>query len=541
MKIKTKSLLSLSKIILLSLTMFFVGCEKEKNEEVTSTGFSVKDITAKEIQANNILNRKLSAFNKNQNISSKDVYSFKYDFTVDTSIAKYVESNYDNYHSYTFPIKREVPNEYLENLLVSLQSDGTYRMFLLKYEQNLEESENKEVFEEGEKTTILTDNVVVEVIEDDNLTDTIFSRGCNMEIQCVVPCRYGICHTDEDCVAEGALYNVSVSCGGGGGSNDPNSGTTLGNPSDVNGGGSSSGNNGSTSVGGDITTPIQTPIKVGEVAINTLMFNLALNQEQLNWLADNLDVAIQVYNFGKDNDWTDRTKDFAELAVEALMEENEVDFEEQVINKLKGKAKCVYTKLEKSSLLKKMFQKFNGENAPVHLILKEGNLDPGTSGETEYGDIIEITLDINDMENTPSLWGAHTILHEAIHADIYRKIRTTSLLLYDTFTQTYSLPDGAEVHFPTLFNYYNTYPNNPQHNYMADYYRTAMEESLKEYANIIGKTYPDQLYKDIAWSGLHNTNAWENMYADPVFTENEQTRIIKVIKDFKESAKNECN
>ncbi|XRE44002.1 hypothetical protein ACIVBQ_002206 [Tenacibaculum discolor] len=215
--------------------------------------------------------------------------------------------------------------------------------------------------------------------------------------------------------------------------------------------------------------------------------------------------------------------------------------EDQIVNKLTEKAKCVYGRLETNNLLKKTLKKFNGVDAPVHLILQEGNLGAGVSGETSYGDNITITLDKEDMKNTPSLWGAHTILHEAIHAEIYRKIRTTSQIKYDPYTKTFSLPDGSRAHFPTLFDYYDKYSDNPQHNYMADYYRTAMEEGLKEYATSIGKTYPDQLYKDIAWGGLHNTNAWDNMYADPIYTQNEQKRILNSIRNFKNSGNNECD
>lgn len=216
--------------------------------------------------------------------------------------------------------------------------------------------------------------------------------------------------------------------------------------------------------------------------------------------------------------------------------------EEQIINNLTDKALCVYNKLENNNLIKNALDKFKAEDAPVHLIIKQEDIEEeDVAGMTEYGDIITITLDTPYMENSPSLLGAYTILHEAIHAKIYRMIRTRSLLQYNQYTNTYHLPDGSRAHFPTLFDYYNDYPNNPQHNYMADYYRTAMEEGLKEYAQLIGKTYPAQLYKDIAWAGLHNTKAWNNMYSDPLYTQNEQKRILNSIKNFKNSGTNECN
>ncbi|AWG24749.1 hypothetical protein [Flavobacterium kingsejongi] len=39
-----------------------------------------------------------------------------------------------NYHSVTFPLYREENNGFLENLLLSLQSDGSYKVYLLQYE-----------------------------------------------------------------------------------------------------------------------------------------------------------------------------------------------------------------------------------------------------------------------------------------------------------------------------------------------------------------------------------------------------------------------
>ena len=59
-------------------------------------------------------------------------------------------------------------------------------------------------------------------------------------------------------------------------------------------------------------------------------------------------------------------------------------------------------------------------------------------------------------------------------------------------------------------------------------------------ATSIGKTYLDQLYKDLSWGGLEGTDAWDNMFADPIFTQNEQTRIKNVILTFKDSNNNDC-
>lgn len=108
-------------------------------------------------------------------------------------------------------------------------------------------------------------------------------------------------------------------------------------------------------------------------------------------------------------------------------------------------------------------------------------------------------------------------IHEAIHEAIYRKLKSTSTDISRLIIEKNS--------WPTLFDYYNNYPENPQHNYMADYYRSAMVKGLKEFASLIGQSYPDQLYKDLAWAGLRGTEAWNNMFQDPIYTKQEQDRF----------------
>ena len=75
---------------------------------------------------------------------------------------------------------------------------------------------------------------------------------------------------------------------------------------------------------------------------------------------------------------------------------------------------------------------------------------------------------------------------------------------------------------------------------MADYYRNPMETGLREYATSIGKTYPSQLYKDLAWVGLQGTEAWNKMYSDKNYTKIQQDKIIKAINDFNNTGNNEC-
>lgn len=534
---KKRKIAKLFKIgtLLFGVSLLLWNCERDEVLETEKKEFIIKEHSLEDLKINTKFTSTLKLLESRKVASSKNVNSTDiYNFTIVPNNIK--EVILEDITSYTLLVKRPFSTpDYFENLVIQLKEGEETKAYIIKYTPNntIELFEEHNSFNYEGKSNVFPLNL-------NNLD--IFSKGTTGEC---APILQTWCSWDTDHVAgpscyeanDGRLYRKyvedtncfesgDVSYGGGGGSsttNEPDSGDVI------------------------VTSPktwdgTPTTINEGELLASRInnILDFSLSSAELNWLETHISEAKEIQNFLFENT-TSEAKTFAEQAIKALANGGEVDFEEQIINNLTEEAKCVYGKLETNNLLKKTLKKFNGVDAPVHLILQEGNLGAGVSGETSYGDNITITLDKEDMKNTPSLWGAHTILHEAIHAEIYRKIRTTSQIKYDPYTKTFSLPDGSRAHFPTLFDYYDKYPNNPQHNYMADYYRTAMEEGLKEYATFIGKTYPDQLYKDIAWGGLHNTNAWDNMYADPIYTQNEQQRILNSIRNFKNSGNNECD
>lgn len=253
-------------------------------------------------------------------------------------------------------------------------------------------------------------------------------------------------------------------------------------------------------------------------------------------LKDSLSIDIGTYL--KDNCNTD-SEVFSFEMLHALMSGD------SIIDNLSGKAKCTFNKLKTNSLIKSTLNGFVGKNTPVHLILNEqSNLTDTKTGKllngiTYYGSSYYITISLNTEQanNRPSLSVVRTILHEAIHAYLYRLIKINKGFHINSLGQIV-LADGAEANFPNLFNYYKK--SDPQHEYIADFYRKAIETGLKEYAASIGQTYPDQLYKDLAWGGLQGTYAWYNMYADFKYTLSEQKRIELVLTNFNNSGNNEC-
>lgn len=75
---------------------------------------------------------------------------------------------------------------------------------------------------------------------------------------------------------------------------------------------------------------------------------------------------------------------------------------------------------------------------------------------------------------------------------------------------------------------------------MANYYRDAMIQGLKEYADLIGESNSDAFYRDFVWNSMLDTEAWENQYADQNYANSEKNRIINVIANYEQSGDNEC-
>ncbi|QTE21314.1 hypothetical protein [Polaribacter cellanae] len=319
--------------------------------------------------------------------------------------------------------------------------------------------------------------------------------------------------------------------------------------------------------GGAPATPISLP-SLG-VTLNPLSLNFAtpvlklmgikntkvskvFTQPQKDWLAANPVIAARVAQFLNNANYSFSALSFTTKAINALKggsgANTTVNWENSIINKLTGKALCVYKKLEDNNLLKKTLQRFKGKT-PNNLIWnQESNLtirdkngnNVLVNGYTKYGESYNITILLNTEQsiNRPSLAVARTILHEAIHADIYRKIKENGGLIFSNNLWTIN---GSRANFPSLFDAYNEDTKNPYHNYMAKYYREALELGLKEYAKSIGETHTNKFYEDMAWAGLLDTKAWSKQYADPTYANKEKNRIKKVIENYRNSGNNECS
>lgn len=132
--------------------------ELKKTNTLDTNQIVINKITKKDISPE-VINKLESLIN--MNIKSKTIYDSINNFSIDTDYAKYLTKG--NYHSYTFKITRFKKNNLLENLVISLKPDGTYKTTIVSYNLTPEEKEkieNSEYVDIVNKTSIkVIDNI----------------------------------------------------------------------------------------------------------------------------------------------------------------------------------------------------------------------------------------------------------------------------------------------------------------------------------------------------------------------------------------------
>ncbi len=276
---------------------------------------------------------------------------------------------------------------------------------------------------------------------------------------------------------------------------------------------------------------------------------LNLNKDQKDFLRKNTNIAIKIDKFLEKNN-TDKAKNWTKEVIKTLMHnpEAEIDFEDQIINELTEKAKCIYNKMINSSDgFKQMIKKFDGEFPVSHLNLIMEDLG-NTRGETRAPngagnspDYV-ITIAINSNSNIhgvgyrPNLMTAKTIAHEVIHAEMFRKLLSLAKQGNLNFTGWSSQQQkdyiiSIKKDFPGIYDYYRRHKN-WQHQQMATHYRQTIAEIISDFDK---NQHSNQFYLDIAWEGLIKSN----IYTWTSLSKQEQDKIKKVINDYINLNKNE--
>ena len=467
----------------------------------------------------------LKKINLEINEQNKNLYFQDLDFTINTNQGIYIEDG--NYHSFTFPISRDSDNDLMENLLLSLQEDGSYKAFLVTYEIS---EEQRIALESNEE---LSNDLVISSIQelDDDFSDLfskiIYQDGCVTMIQyewhtwdgqtwqftsgstcnhlpddpngsCQVTYTYDI------------IDNCTSSAGGGPGST--NTGSSTYSPSGPSGG----------STGGQNTTTPTPNCRAN--CITTLEQSTIVNVTGMEdgsssyyWLVN---MAAQqdindVYDYIVDNIDNEGNLDqdeltFLILAIQIIMSNSgEVDFENEIIKDssfIGTKADCVLNELiaTGNNVFKTVSEAFTQNNSKFKLRFKVEPNNQGAEAVTPYpsdeNGIIDILI-APSSANGNAIDLARIIFHESIHAELHRIQLTGNAgsnplpqALYDWFMDMWEDYEGM---------YYNpgSVATAAEHYYMANQHTNNIAGGLREFDEF---THPLETYKGFAWTGLQS-------------------------------------
>jgi len=549
-------------ILLFGISLLLWNCQKNQENEIINTKqaskFLFKKINFKEFENNQLLIQKINAI---QNKTSKQLNrtqnkTKKNGFTVYLKQATYIENkNNTELHSYTFPVQSDHTSPILQNIVLTLTPNNTYKAYLATYNISLEQRlllEKGTSLEISEKLEMKPLNI--------NDVDILAKEVCHevpvfKEVE--VACSIDGCWEEEWTTWTTTVAWEKVCRDDGSAINNNN---TDGNHT---GGGGSSRN---------ITNVTTTPT-VDSVffLISQITKRVALTSQEIDFLKEDTSGLIFHINDFLDEDDSIEADKFAKEVIKTKIENPsaEIDFEEQIINNFKDKADCVYGKLMESSTdFKNMIQKFDGEFPVSHLKLEMRDLGntravteapDGNGGNNSPDYVITIALNSNSNEHgvnyRPNLMTAKTIAHEVIHAEMYRKL----LSVLDNGGNIQGVTrqnvlDALDGNFPGLYDYYMRYnfdtatPNNGQHQAMATHYRETIASGLQVFDTGIpvpidsnGNPIISQLYMDLAWEGLRYDGSTGNnaIYTWTRLSQPEKDRVDSVIRNYIEVNKNE--
>ncbi len=195
---------------------------------------------------------------------------------------------------------------------------------------------------------------------------------------------------------------------------------------------------------------------------------------------------------------------------------------------IKGtKAGCVYDKLMNSSNdFNSIIQKFMGEKPINHLTFKiDYSLPNKTNARTKNLDDFNIAILVNGntLGQRTVIGLARTLIHEAIHAEMKRKLISVGYKL-------------DKISFPGIYDYMKRYRQSKNqewdHEQMAAHYIKTIADALEDFD---GGTHSRDFYESLSWEGLQGTTSWDNL------SETKRKNIINTIKNNRKNGNKNCS
>ena len=195
---------------------------------------------------------------------------------------------------------------------------------------------------------------------------------------------------------------------------------------------------------------------------------------------------------------------------------------------------CIFNKAKTAPNFKQYLKNFDPDFSVAHLLFdlkplpNNSEANATTAEPDRYW--IEITLNANNLDR-PWLDIARTLMHEIIHAEMYRILLSLASTSNGQIDKD-ELDNMLNNHnYPGLYEYYREYRfQDMQHELMAAYYRGIIKNFLKQLDNNITNSQAEA----IAWVGLQGTTAWNDL------TPAQQNAILNTYFSWRNSASKNC-
>ncbi|MCZ8297127.1 MAG: hypothetical protein O9297_07905 [Flavobacterium sp.] len=543
---KTKIKL-LARLLMATVLFSFIGCSEDvyenfSNEKANAINF--KKVNFSEFKKNRLALQRFTEVENNWSSNQRGIYLEDYGVYIDTTNIIYIEK--DDVNSYTFKIINNDATNKVENLVLNSKENGNYEAFISEYlltQQDisyLSESNNTLLqkspsaitnIENSQRQSISSECISFEEV---NRTYCRNSEGNVIRTQgdlgdgCVGMSwteTVTVVTIDASCLTSGGGFTGNMGNGGFNGySNNGfyngDNGNSPGYPGGA-GNNNTAGNNPPYSSTNDplgdsalLTTPIFAIDRIEAQIINFL------NESQAYWwynFATN-EFKAEVRNYLNENTFNTNSKiiikeiisqivlsQYTFTSIKPFLIEKQID-----ATQLDPCSSGVFQQVKNTTnndfvtLLAKLDANGSVYNTTIKTeTLPNGNTNPAATIRTSaYNYTIYISP---EYEGKTKLFIASLQLHELLHAYFLS-------LIDDCFIQNNC---QLLATFPELWEYYvsvcdNQYPSNQlsHHEQIANKYVSAIANALQEFQPGL----PQQVYDDLAWSGLEGTNVFNTLH-----------------------------
>ena len=526
-------------ILILGALVFLVNCQKEEDilnpdsQTKAKGGFKISIVDGHQVAQNKHLTTKLerikNARNQGDITSQKDVHDIEHGFTINTERVKYIEKD-DGYHSYTFPILRDVDNGLLENLVFSSQDDGTYDTFVVTYDLTIDQQgdllEGLDVDLQGKVTKTQVNDLGLP-------TDLMGKVTADCVLIVTEYCSCGQ-HPNSDgnyLGCSSSCYSTSSAehCTGGAISNNDPDGNPPNTDTDTSGGHQEGGGEGT----GGATSPTCTRNCIDEACSSTEALNNLTNSlnlpPALAACLEGDDKCEQVTALAEFSQHNPDDLEFAQITAQALCNDSEL----QVIDVLgivpqmedsPCQAKVIYkalfvdssfTNTFKEALIKPNNWHINfkdldtGEGEPPMQNNTGARVLPSIETHPDYGRTVILEFNNDHLNQATNLGYINTLYHEMLHAYIlHLHLKGELLNVYPQYLDLNTAMQNflSDLENETLGIIYEK----EMHNIYVDFI-DLLANSLLQYCldnNITGVNL--NYAKKLVWGGLNGNDIFYN-------------------------------